>query len=117
MNNYIQSPIKFGIGFKAFLIILIPGIIGVILTYLGNTYHPCHTGAGTPQGVFGCDTQDGNNFMLFRALVNWGLLFFSPVAIFVAIVAFVKNSGIKFAIAAIALAIALLFFPALNPFS
>lgn len=117
MPTLIKRPAKFGIGFTAFLLMLIPTLLGFILTYLGNTYHPCHTGAGTPNGIFGCDTSDGNNFMLLRAVVSWSLLFFSPVAIFTAVVAFIKNSGVKFALFAVALAIGFFFFPALNPFA
>lgn len=116
MNSYIKRPAKFGIGLTALLLMLLPGLIGLVLTYMGNTYHPCNTGAGTPQGMFGCDTSDGNNFMLFRAIASWSLLFFSPLAIFTAVLAFIKNSGIKFAIAAVALAVGFFFFPALNPF-
>lgn len=117
MNNYIKRPAKFGIGLTALLLMLVPGLIGLVLTYVGNTYHPCNTGAGTPGGLFGCDTADGNNFMLFRAIASWSLLFFSPLAIFTAVMAFIKNSGIKFAIVALILAVGFFFFPALNPFA
>lgn len=117
MNNLIPRPAKYGVGLTALLLMLIPGLIGLVLTYLGNTYYPCNTGAGTPQGMFSCDTPEGNNFMLFRAIASWSLLFFSPLAIFTAIMAFIKNSGIKFAIVALILAVGFFFFPTLNPFS
>lgn len=104
MNNYIKNPIKNKIGLTAFLIMLIPSLIGLGLAYVGNTYYPCHTGSGTSQGFFGCDNKEGDIFMWIRAIAAWSLLFFSPIAILTAIVALVKGSGPKLAYAALALA-------------
>jgi hypothetical protein len=106
MTKYLKTPAKFGIGLSALLIMLIPAAINFILMYIGNTYYPCNDGsANLEQGLFGCNNTKGDIFTFFRALAQWSFIFISPVGLFIAVVAFLKNNGRKLATAAAVLGV------------
>lgn len=101
MHKFLKTPPKFGIGLSALLIMLIPAAINFTLMYIGNTYYPCNDGSDSlEQGMFGCNNSKGDAFTFFRAIAQLSLIFISPIGLFIAAVAFVKNNGRKLAGAA-----------------
>lgn len=82
------------LGFIAFLLVAVPGIILMVMVYFGQNFFPCITDPSLPTLTpFGCDTERATDYYALQTLPTLALIFAIPVSIIMGIIAIVKDSG------------------------